>query len=111
MTLVREIRLDVTRVGGVLLYKVASLDEAGLAIETSDYQQAKHSNGSAEAMVEADEVASRWCQKHELRSFTMMDHRIERGLSYGHLNREPSPLEPRTSVHLAEPANDNVSDD
>lgn len=111
MTLVRAIKLDVTRVGGVLLYKVTSLEEAGSAIETSEYQQARYPNGSAEALVEANAVASRWCQEHELQSFTMVDHRIESGLSYGDLNREPSPLQPPTIVHLTEPANDDVTDD
>jgi hypothetical protein len=73
---VKSVQLEISRAGDRLIFKVSSLDANGSEIDHDGYHVAKTPDRSDSALEEAKSLASEWCKRHGLATFTMLDHRV-----------------------------------
>ena len=96
MTEPTSVRLDVSRVGPQMIYKVTALDAAGNELDHVGWIVAQVANENPLAMEEAHEVASQWCLRYSFKTYTMHDHRVHPN---DYIANAASRLDPRTAEH------------
>lgn len=91
---VASIRLDISRVGAQMIYKVTSLDNGANELDHVGWIVARVANENPLAMEEAHDLASEWCRTYGFKTYMMYDHRVHPN---DYIANAAAQLDPRTS--------------